>query len=202
MVHDAPPPKPGLRELKKQRAINALEKAAFELFARDGFDATTVEQIANLAEVSRASFFRYFKSKEDVLAGDDHSRRAAFMAELATRTELPLIAALREASRAVVRALDDEAIERSVTYTKVILSSRTLLGLAYEARIRWLRELEAHIRDRSPNAENLDVLAPVLADVSLSILETSMRLAIVHAQLDFEHLIEDGFALLDPALDT
>src|SRR5271165_463942 len=60
--------KPSLRSRKQQFVRDAIFDAAIELFAAKGFDETTVEEIAQAAGVSRASFFRYFSSKDDLLA--------------------------------------------------------------------------------------------------------------------------------------
>lgn len=57
----------GLRARNRDRTRQALAVAAMELFARQGFSATTVEQITELAGVSPRTFFRYFESKDDVL---------------------------------------------------------------------------------------------------------------------------------------
>ena len=54
---------------QKQHVVrNAIYEAAIELFAARGFDETTVEEVAQAAGVSRRSLFRYFPSKDDLLA--------------------------------------------------------------------------------------------------------------------------------------
>ena len=57
----------GLRELKKTRTRQAIRLAAMRLFGDQGYEATTVEQIAADAEVSTATFYRYYCDKEDVV---------------------------------------------------------------------------------------------------------------------------------------
>jgi AcrR family transcriptional regulator len=56
-------------QLKKQELVRQeIWSAAMDLFEQDGFDTVTIEQIAKAAGVSRRTFFRYFASKEDVMA--------------------------------------------------------------------------------------------------------------------------------------
>src|SRR5579859_2852707 len=57
-----------LQSRKRQLVRDAIYDTAIELFAKKGFDETTVEEVAEAAGISRRSFFRYFESKDDLLA--------------------------------------------------------------------------------------------------------------------------------------
>ena len=61
--------------------------------------------------------------------------------------DAPVLAAIKTAVREYLAGVC--ADDRTYTYTKVILSSRVLLGRAYEIRMRWLRELESELRDQA-----------------------------------------------------
>jgi AcrR family transcriptional regulator len=57
----------GLREMKAARSRQTMMDVALELFLRDGFDETTMEQIAERAEVGTTTLYRYFPSKDQLL---------------------------------------------------------------------------------------------------------------------------------------
>jgi AcrR family transcriptional regulator len=70
----AKPPRPsgpakavGLRERKKQKTREAIQRAAVRLFSKQGYEETTIEEIAAAVEISPSTFFNYFPTKEDVV---------------------------------------------------------------------------------------------------------------------------------------
>jgi AcrR family transcriptional regulator len=106
-------PRPGLRERKKAKTRAAIQEVALHLFERQGYEATTVEQIAEAAEVSPSTFFRYFPTKEDVALYDplDPLFIAAFRAQPA---ELTPLAAMRAAFHEVFNADSPEVAGQAV----------------------------------------------------------------------------------------
>ena len=101
----------GLRERKKARTRASIREHALRLFREQGYHATTVEQIAEAADVSPSTFFRYFPTKEDVVIQDDFDliTLAAFERQPAG---LSPIAAFRAATAEVYAALTEEDLAR------------------------------------------------------------------------------------------
>jgi AcrR family transcriptional regulator len=101
----------GLRERKKARTRASIREHALRLFRDQGYHATTVEQIAEAAEVSPSTFFRYFPTKEDVVVQDDMDviAIAAFERQPAG---LSPIAAFRAAWAETYAALTEEELAR------------------------------------------------------------------------------------------
>lgn len=77
--------RPGLRERKKQRTHDALLRAALELFTTQGYEATTVDEIAEAVDVSQRTFFRYFAGKEEAALAVVGLTQEHFMAAVRAR---------------------------------------------------------------------------------------------------------------------
>ena len=123
---------PGLRERKKQQTRDAIIGAALDLFERQGYDATTVEEIAEAADISPRTFFRYFDSKVDVVM-DKHERDSDdFAGRLAIRPahEGPI-----EAMRQVISAELGQVVKENplfVRQMRLMLRTPSLHALARE----------------------------------------------------------------------
>ncbi|MBB4239258.1 TetR family transcriptional regulator [Rhizobium esperanzae] len=99
----------GRRERKRRQTRERIEQAAMTLFLQRGFEATTIEDITEAADVSKRSFFDYFPSKEEVVFAWQDSFADRLMAEIAARpAEEPSIAAVEAAITATVIASIDE----------------------------------------------------------------------------------------------
>ena len=97
----------GLRERKQQQTRERLKRAAMALFLDRGFEATTIDDIAAAADMSRRSFFHYFASKEDVVAAWQEDAAAALVAEILARpADESMLTAAENAIAAAVKRID------------------------------------------------------------------------------------------------
>ena len=124
MVQATPVP----REVSAARTREALIDAALELFARDGFDATHSDRVAERAGVSPRTFFRYFPTKESVVFHRDHWFMRSFAAAYEEQpVELGDFAALH--ATFVEQAAGFGALRSRIeTYRAAVDSSSVLLG--------------------------------------------------------------------------
>lgn len=132
----------GLRERKKARTRTTIQQHAMRLFRVQGYQATTVEQIAAAAEVSPSTFFRYFATKEDVVLRDDYDR---LMLE-AFRAQPPGLSPIA-AARAAMRQLGG-VLEGLSPEELALEEERAALQLSVpEIRARWLDEFVRAFRE-------------------------------------------------------
>jgi len=102
-------PEPGLRARKRLETRDRITKAAMDLFLARGYEATTLDDIAAAADISRRSFFHYFASKEDVvIAWQDASADAMSAAIAARPAEEPMLTAAENAVLTMARRFRPE----------------------------------------------------------------------------------------------
>lgn len=117
----------GLRERKKARTKLAIQEHAVRLFRDQGYAQTTIEQIAEAAEVSPSTVFRYFPTKEDLVTTDeiDPLVYAAFEAQ---PPELTLVQAWRAAIASTYSQLSTAEVETEKDRGLLFLSVPELWG--------------------------------------------------------------------------
>ncbi|GIG41239.1 TetR family transcriptional regulator [Cellulomonas phragmiteti] len=108
-----------------------LRAAALELFVAQGFDATTVDQVAAAAGVSHMTFFRHFATKEDVVLDDPYDEVIAD-AVLAQDRALPALERVRRGIAAAWAALPEPTEEETRARVRLIAGHRGLMARAWQ----------------------------------------------------------------------
>jgi AcrR family transcriptional regulator len=117
----------GLRERKKEQTRRSIEDAAFRLFEERGFQATTVADIAEAADVAPRTFFAYFPSKEAVVFADFDETFAVLEARIGERPDgEDTFAALRAWIGELVSDEDPEGADREAVRRRLVCDSDAL----------------------------------------------------------------------------
>lgn len=189
----------GLRERKKRRTREAIVEAALELFAEQGFEDTTIAEIADAAEVAPRTFFAYFPSKEDVVFADFPEMLEAAVARLHDRPAgESVVDAMRAIHLAAVEhpAPDEERhklLQLLIRDTEALAArNRDLCGRVQEALAKALQDdLGGELQARMVAA------AMVAAFSGIAEVETGEdKMALVDQALDF---VRGGIASLQGA---
>ncbi|MGK5532347.1 TetR/AcrR family transcriptional regulator [Streptomyces sp. URMC 129] len=156
-----PAAKAGLRERKKIRTRQAIRGAAYRLFAEQGYDATRVDQIAEAAEVSPSTVFRYFPTKEDIVLTDEEDTVLESALRARPAHEPPLTA-LREAIRTALnqaygtpQALSEVRVRMRLVATVPAVRARLDESMAASGRV--LAKALADRLGRSPDELEIQV---------------------------------------------
>jgi len=185
---------PGLRERKKIKTRRAIRAAMYALVEEQGYEATTVEQIAERADVSPSTVFRYFPTKEDIVLTDEYDE--PLLAELAAR---PADEPWLESVRYVVRRGIDLAMAEEPEVT--LLRARLMRDVpAVRSRIMESMSVTGHLLGRAIalrtglDPDGLEVRVYTMGLIG-GLLEASKYWA--------EHAPREDFAgLVDRALDV
>ena len=191
-VGDPGRPTVGLRERKKARTRASIREHAMRLFREQGYGETTVEKIAEAAEVSPSTFFRYFPTKEDVVISDDYDPLliAAFRAQ---PPEVSVVDALRESVRVVFSGLDKDALEHEAyrhQLMETVPELRAAMYTEYRRSIDLLATLAAERLGLDPESFEIRAFAGALIGVMMAVAYSSDGLV----------LDKSGFIRIDRAL--
>jgi len=184
------------RERKKNQTRDELIEAALGLFRERGYDATTVDDIVTAANYSRATFFRHFPTKEDVVFIDLPAR----ITELEHLDDLPHGVDLWESAKQAVveQVLGFTSLQPGLEADCVRLwfTEPALIGKYGEITIRCDRAIAAFFANRLGLDPDANIPCQILASAIIGV-----GRAVTHAGLVGEDAIraalEDGFALIE-----
>jgi AcrR family transcriptional regulator len=181
-------PPVGLRERKKIKTRRAIRREAFRLIDENGYAATTVEQIADAADVSPSTFFRYFPSKESLLLADDLDP-LILQAFKDQPPDLPLAQAFRRGYQAVMADLPADQLEFESTRQRLIFSIPELKAAMYDEYYRTVTvaaEAIGHRIGRAASDFEVRVFAGALTGAMMAAFDSAPKTAdTIYRALDF-----------------
>ncbi len=188
----------GLRE-RTRRAVRAeLAAVAIRLFAEQGFDETTVDQIAVAAGLTKRSFFRYFPTKEDAVFGDVDLLGEQVVAEIQQEPGTDPWHCLHQVLRRWQQHI--HASEQAQTRLRLIEATPSLRARLHEKRTAWRQHVADALRDRP--GRPLDAFtADLLTNAAAAALDTvTQEWVRSGGTADRDALLDKAFALLRPDL--
>ncbi len=166
-------PEPDWRQRKKTATRDRIRASALRLFREQGYDTTTVEQIAAAAGVSHMTFFRYFPAKEDVVLSDDYDPLIA-SAIAQTPATWPVIRRVRTVLAEGLRLIYDTDRDTLLAQVKLIVATPALRDRLWADQIATqqliLQALSAGQNDQRPSFQTRVTVAACLAAASTAIL--------------------------------
>ncbi|NUS17063.1 MAG: TetR family transcriptional regulator [Streptomyces sp.] len=146
----------GLRELTRATVRAQIAERAMELFIAQGFEETTVEQIAAQVGMSARSVFRYFDTKEDMVVGSMQESGARLADALAERPagEGPW-QALRGALDLMLAAIAEDR-EGALARARMFASTPPLRAARQQKQSRWRELLVPGVLARLPEGAAAD----------------------------------------------
>lgn len=148
-AHQSARKPPGLRERVRATVQAEVVEVAHRLFTEQGFDRTTVDQIAAEVGLSRASLFRYFGTKEDIVLGrlEESGRQIAEALAARPESEQPW-EALRRAFDVLIRTNEAASPEQVLSYLRMLQETPSLRARHYEKQLNWQKLLVPEVARR------------------------------------------------------
>ncbi|NLU76054.1 TetR family transcriptional regulator [Streptomyces sp. HNM0575] len=165
------PPAESLRERKKAQTRRSIQEHALRLFLDQGYESTTVEDIAAAADVSHMTFFRYFPTKESVVESDDYDPLITRLIEERPLEEDPLTA-LQQALAQGLAGIYEADKQALLVRTRLIRNAPALRARLWQNQYATEQLFRDALMARRPDDDSLRVR--VLAAASLAALTTAL----------------------------
>jgi AcrR family transcriptional regulator len=191
-------PPDGLRERKKARTRAAIQAAALSLFREQGYDATTVQQIAAAAEVSESTFFRYFATKPEVVLYDDFD--PLVIEEFSRQpAELTPVAAVRGALRAAFGRLSPAQLAEQRERARLGMAVPELRAMMIDQLTQAIGLIAAYVAERTHRSPD-DVGVRTLAGAVVGAMIAVTFAAVEDPAADLPTLVDRALAELEGGL--
>lgn len=182
-----------IRQRTREVVRSLIANSALDLFAAQGYDETTVDEVAAAAGVSRRTLFNYFRSKEELALSGLSEQGEHIAARLAERPEDEDIWASLRAAFQVLEEIETTS-ERRFAFVKLLFENESLRSGHAEKQARWQDLLAPLIEARLPESPQRALASRAIAATSIVCLQTAMSEL---ARLDGEG---EAFALYDDAI--
>jgi MFS transporter, DHA2 family, multidrug resistance protein len=189
---------PGLRERKKARTRATIQACALRLFREQGYDATTIEQIIDAAEVSETTFFRYFPTKEDVVLDDTYDPLLiqAFQAQPPEVAPVPALRAAFAATFADMTAQQQAKQKERITLSLTVPRLRAAMLDQISQAMQLLARAMAERAGRRPDDFAVRTVAGAIVGAAMAVAAAVTD----DADADLPALIDRAIAQLEPGL--
>lgn len=157
-------PRPGLRERKKAKTRALIQEVALRLFAEQGYEQTSIEQIADVADVSVSTIFRYFPTKPDLVIYDDLDERLMDVMR-AQPADLGAVEALRAGMQAVFGNLARSELAVQLERAALMASVPELRAAMLDELVRTMTEIAALISERTGRRTDDDAVVALAGAV-------------------------------------
>ncbi len=189
---------PGLRERKKERTRVQVIETAIDLFLKNGYEQTTLDEVLGAVEISRRTFFRYFESKEDLLiAWMDQLIEVACEAVRARPPSEPPLVAIRSAIRDTLGWLSEGSLPRFVAVQQLIAKTPAVRARQSERLGHCAEAISAPLAARMNLDPQRDLAPHVLASCAIAIMKCSIEAWIARGATEgLLELVDEGFRAL------
>lgn len=155
---------------RSERTRRRLQATALELFARDGYDETTVEDIANAAEVSHMTFFRHFPTKESVVVTDPFDPAIAQAVALQP-ARLPALKRVCRGFRAALADLESADEEMVRARVRLVADNPSLQGGMWAATTATQEAVAGELMDDHDEPEARVAAGAVVGALTVALLD-------------------------------